>query len=306
MGIRTVIGQGVRKVMKNQLILNIGSESMAFDTADDLTAFLKRNAQISADTLSKLKDLPVEKLEKEAAKTARLYKLVLSQLLQVAEERMSLDMLWRDLDIDILPDEQQWPAILFAVSSHEQLDDDGRREAVERYVEYLRQRRGLIEKLIGLQTGENLDHQDTAEIEADIDAGIFGDKEELLGEDVTAAAMTRSKDYRRLPANKSMSFILEDGGEIPLYLARWKVVIHRTGDGLVLEEDGSRAPFSHGRNTIGRSSTNTIALTGSPLDVSREHLIVDWNGDNKVTLEDVSSKGTWLPQSLLKEAMTAA
>ena len=306
MGIKTAIRGSVRSVMGRKLTLSLGNEQHEFETPEDLKEFLKGRAQISAATLARLKDFPTQRLEHERSKTARLYKTVLGLLLQVVENRMPMDMLWREMDIDVLPDERQWPAILFAISSSDDFDDAAKRESVERFVEYLRQRKALLDRLIELGTGDQPDPLATAEIESMVADGESMDVPSGDDEDDTAAAMTRSRDYRRMPGEREIIVHMQEGDQLPIYLARWKILLRFTGGNLYFEEDGVQLPMESERTTIGRSSQANVALTGAPMDVSRTHLVVAWKGDGRIGLTDVSSKGTWLPGSVLDEAMTAA
>lgn len=305
MGIRTVIGGGVRRVLGKKITLPLGQDALEFDEPSDLQAYLQKNSQVSSGTLSRLKDYTRQRLEHEQSKTARLYKTVLGLLLQVVENRIPLDMLWRELDIDVLPDEQHWPALIFAISSSDEFDDEIKRETVERFVEFLRQRRALLERLIDLQDSKGGDLQATAEIEAMVASG-----EQLVEDpadnDITSAAMTRSRDYRRMPSNRELCITLKEGDQLPVYLARWKIILRNEHGRLIVEDDGTRFPIEHERATVGRSSQAVVALTGAPLDVSRTHLIISWKEQGEVRLTDVSSKGSWLPGSVLNEALTAA
>ncbi|MDX1455425.1 MAG: FHA domain-containing protein [Gammaproteobacteria bacterium] len=306
MGIKTAIRGSVRSVMGRKLTLSLGSEQHEFDAPEDLKDFLKGRAQISASTLSRLKDFPAQRLDHERAKTSRLYKAVLGLLLQVVENRMPMDMLWREMDIDVLPDERQWPAILFAISSSDDFDESAKRESVERFVEYLRQRKALLDRLIEVAASDTPDPLATAEIESMVAEGAPMEAEPDGDEDDTAAAMTRSRDYRRMPGEREIIVHMKEGDQLPVYLARWKILLRYTDGNLYFEEDGVQLPMESERTTIGRSSQATVALTGAPMDVSRTHLVVAWKGDGRIGLTDVSSKGTWLPGSVLDEAMTAA
>lgn len=302
MGIRTVIGSRVKKAMNKGLQLTAGGETKSFENEDEVRAFLKRNAQVSSGTLGRLKDFSLERLEREYAKGSRLYKAILSQLLQVAENRKPLDIVWRDMDIDVLPDEQSWPDILFAVSSHPELSEDAKREALERFVEYLRARKGILSRLLELQgAGSGGDQIDTREIEAAMEAGDAWPVSADDARDVTDADRTRSRDYRRMPAQCDVNLHLAPEGEVPVYLSRWKILIRLSGSGAFVDEDGVRMPLKAGRNAVGRSSQCDIALTGAPMDVSRQHLVIDWQGDGQFILRDESSKGTWIPREYLPE-----
>lgn len=300
MGVRTVIRGGVDRFLGKAIELPLGAEVMRFETEDELKIFLKARANVSAETLAALKELPAERLERHLKRNERICRHVLGLLLQVAEHGTPVDMLWRDLDISELPDEQQWPALLFAVSSSHELSESVKRECVERFVEFLRARKALLLKLVALTGTASLQrHQDTAEFEA---ADHVPPADDDVPEDLTGAAMTRGRDYRRLPGKRDVPIELADDGQVNLYLSRWKVTLSLRGGAAYIEENGNAVPLRQGANILGRSANCDVPLTNAPLDVSRKHLSVDWIEGGKVVLRDLSSKGTWLPGEYLANA----
>lgn len=302
MGIRTVINGRVKKAMRKGLQLTAGGQSWSFENEDEVCAFLKRNAQVSSATLGKLKDFSLSRLEREYANAARLYKAALSQLLQVSENSKPLDLVWREIDINVLPDEQSWPDLLFAVSSHAALSEASKHEALERFVEFLRARKGVLARLLGLAGAATVgEPADTREIEAAIAGGEAWAVPAGGTHDVTDADRTRSRDYRRMPSQCEVSLRLGPEDDAPVYLSRWKLLIRVSGGEAFLDDDGARMPLKPGRNTIGRSSQCDIVLTGAPMDVSRLHLVIDWKGGGEFLLHDESSKGTWIPREYLPE-----
>ncbi|HEX6930360.1 MAG TPA: FHA domain-containing protein [Gammaproteobacteria bacterium] len=298
MGIRTVIQGGVDRFLGKGFELQLGSEALHFETEDQFKIFLKSRANVSAETLAQLKEMPVDRLDRQLQRNERIYKYTLGLLLQVAERGTSVDMLWRELDISELPDEQQWPAILFGVSSSRELSDDLKRESIERFVEFLRARKALLLKLRELAGAPRIErHQDTAEFEAAVDNKPPPDDE--IPEDLTGAAMTRGRDYCRIPADDDVVIGMVDEQRINLYLSRWKITLCMRSGAVFVEEDGNMVPLRRGENSVGRSAGCEVPVTGAPMDVSRRHLIINWLGGGKVLLRDVSSKGTWLPREFL-------
>ncbi|HEX7048356.1 MAG TPA: FHA domain-containing protein [Gammaproteobacteria bacterium] len=301
MGIKTVIRDGVDRLRDKGFELSLGAESLRFETEEEFKTFLKARANVSAETLAKLKEFPPDRLARQLQRNDRLYKHVLGLLLQVVEHGTPVDMLWRELDISELPDEQLWPAILFAVSSNHELPEALKRESVERFVEFLRARKALLIKLEELAGATRIvRHQDTAEFEASLDNVPPPDDEEP--EDLTGASMTRGRNYRRLPAREEVALDLADDQSVNLYLSRWKIsVVMRAGAAFV-EEDGNAVPLSLGDNAVGRSAACDVPLVNAPLDVSRRHLVINWVQGGKLLLRDVSSKGTWIPQEFINTA----
>lgn len=301
MGIKTVIRDGVDRLRDKGLELSLGAERVRFDTEEDFGRFLKAHANVSAETLAQLKEMPLERLRRHQQRNDRLYKHVLGLLLQVVEHGTPVDMLWRELDISELPDEQQWPAILFAVSSNHELSEALKRETVERFVEFLRARKALLVKLEELAEAPRIvRHQDTAEFEASVDNVPPPDDE--APDDLTGASMTRGRNYRRLPARQEVALNLGDDQSVNLYLSRWKISLVMRAGAAFVEEDGNAVPLDLGENAVGRSAACDVPLANAPLDVSRRHLVINWIQGGKLLLRDVSSKGTWIPQEFINAA----
>lgn len=301
MGIKTVIRDGVDRLRDKGLALPLGADVMRFETEDDFKAFLKARANVAAETLASLKEQPADRLARLAQRNDRIYKHVLGLLLQVVEHGTPVDMLWRELDISELPDEQQWPSILFAVSSNHDLPEALKRETVERFVEFLRARKALLVKLEELAGATRIvRHQDTAEFEAMVDNVPPPDDD--TPEDLTGASMTRGRNYRRIPARQEVALNLADDESVNLYLSRWKISIVMRAGAAFVEEDGNAVPLEPGENAVGRSAACDVPLANAPLDVSRRHLVINWVEGGKLLLRDVSSKGTWIPQEFINTA----
>lgn len=299
MGLKTVIQGGVDRFLGKGFELQLGPDLLRFETEDQLKLFLRQRANVSAETLSQLKELPADRLERFLQRNERIYKQTLSLLLQVAEHGASVELLWRDLDISELPDEQQWPAILFAMSSSS-LPEPLKRESVERFIEFLRARKALLVKLLELAGAPRIErHQSTAEFEAIDDVPPPDDGDDDTPEDLTGAAMTRGRNYSRIPAGQEVALDLADDQRVNLYLSRWKISIVMRAGAAFIEENGNIVPLRKGDNAIGRSANCEIPVTSAPLDVSRKHAVIVWLDGGRILLRDVSSKGTWLPQEFL-------
>lgn len=295
MGVRTVIQGGVDRFLGKGFELQLGAETCKFETEDELKAFLKARAGVSASTLATLREMSQERLERHLRRNERVYKHVLGLLLQVAEHRTPVELLWRELDISELPDEQQWPAILFAVSSNHHLSEAIKRESIERFVEFLRARKALLVKLIDLSGPARIErHQNAAEFEADVPAA-----DEEVPADLTSAAMTHGRDYTRMPSGRDVEIVLADDQRVNLYLSRWKISLCLRAGAVYVEEADNAVPLHRGENSVGRSANCEVPLTNAPLDVSRKHLIINWVDGGRLVLRDLSSKGTWLPGELL-------
>ncbi|MDX1444130.1 MAG: FHA domain-containing protein [Gammaproteobacteria bacterium] len=307
MGLRTVIQGGVGKLVNRGYVLELGHHTEVFDDSAEFSRFLKERVGVPADAMSRLRQSRADRLRREIAQTEAVYKLMLQALLRVVENGDPVEVLWRDLDISVLPDEQQWPAILFAVSSSESLPDAMKRETVERFVEYLRARKAMLQQIDLTQENEQVAHgihPETAEVPLEDQPHIAGEGDAPMAkwpladkdnDEVTVAARTQSRNYRRMERGKPLEFRLEDGESLPIYLSRWKIELFYASGALLLEEEGNRTSLPRGEHHVGRSSACEAVLTAAPLDVSRKHLRIENLGEGLVRLTDISTKGSWMP-----------
>jgi len=60
------------------------------------------------------------------------------------------------------------------------------------------------------------------------------------------------------------------------------------------------------RNMMGRHPESDLAVDANFGDVSRAHLVLEWDGAQQFRFMDLSSRGTWLPESLLADVGVAA
>lgn len=312
MGLRTVIQGGVGRLINRGFTLDLGHVSENFADVDEFSAFLRSRTGISAEAMSAIRDLPADRLKRELAQTEATYKQILETLLQVVEQDAPVEVLWRDLDISVLPDEQQWPAILFSVSSSSELTDTMKRETVQCFVEYLRSRKHLLRQVWNTRmenTANSDQHSETVEIQLDAEGAKEGAQQmanwpiaDKGGDDVTIAARTQGRNYQRINRGERITIDLVDGERLPIYLSRWKIELVFVSGSLLVTEEGKQQTLPRGEHSAGRSGSCEVALPNAPLDVSRRHLVIANYGEGHVGLEDVSTKGTWIPREFIERS----
>ncbi|MCP4040441.1 MAG: FHA domain-containing protein [Gammaproteobacteria bacterium] len=111
-----------------------------------------------------------------------------------------------------------------------------------------------------------------------------------------------SDKYLRLPYNKTEDLKLARGNSTDIYLAsyhfRLEVSLHNLR---MVDNTGKTHLLCQGTSTIGRNTNNDIVTDRSFTEISRYHLIIDWNGDDVVQLTDTSSLGTFVIPKYLAE-----
>ncbi len=111
-----------------------------------------------------------------------------------------------------------------------------------------------------------------------------------------------SDKFLRLPHNKTKVLVLKPGGEIEIYMASYRFVLSLSENNLQLTDDNGKTHLLYdGTSTIGRNTNNDIITDRNFTEISRYHLIFDWDGGDKVRLTDMSTLGTFVPPECLEE-----
>lgn len=105
-----------------------------------------------------------------------------------------------------------------------------------------------------------------------------------------------SDQYQRLPHNRTVTIDLARGERMELWLASYRYVLQLAKSSLqLIDAKGKVHLVFQGTSTVGRRGNNDLVTERDMGDISREHLIIDWEGGESVRLTDLSSLGTFVP-----------
>lgn len=261
-----------------------------FDDLEQFGQFLDLRLEVPAATVKQMAALDGHAMTREIRHVSRAYKNAVDIMVRSAETGQSVMRLWRQLDISRVPDDHDWPSILFAIGNADQFPDGFHRVALAHYIRYLDARRNLADSLQHeLQKVEKVGNQ------AVVPLSMRG----LIGEEPRFTT-TRHSVYARLPRRRSITVNFQNQPNLTLYLARNRFLLKQNAGSLqLLGQDGVTYPLHSGRNTIGRSSQCDIRVETSQSDISREHLLIEIGDDGNVSLTDLSSRGTYVPPEIL-------
>lgn len=110
-----------------------GSGVRYFLGENEFVEFLDHSRPVSPEFIRRAKRWDQRRVEREVRRSETLSRGRLD-ILKLP------DGLWRELDVGLVPDENHWPSILFADSSHSESSEYGRC-AIESLLEYLRNRK---------------------------------------------------------------------------------------------------------------------------------------------------------------------
>jgi hypothetical protein len=276
------------------LKLRVGDTSESFASPEELGLFLKARLAVPDERMQEFAKLDERALQREARKMLQAHQNVMDVMVGAKETGELLGNLWRRLDISKVPDDHDWPSILFAVGNDAHIIEAYRREALSLYLQYLENRRDALDSF--------RPHQERRK---GGERSITAASPKEPARDSGPPPSEVLEGFARLPHCHAVEVKFEDKPDITVFLGTNRYHLSKQGEALTLMEDkaGNAYPLKPGRNTIGRSSQCDVHLGNHVSNVSRQHLVVDVSGNRSVNLMDVSSRGTYVrPERLAAPA----
>jgi len=267
------------------LKLRMGDTSENFASPAELAKFLSARLAVPDERMQEFGKYDERALQREARKMLQAHQNVMDVMVSAKETGEPLGSLWRRLDISKVPDDYDWPSILFALGNDARIVEGYQREALSQYLRFLEARRDALDSF--------RPHQERRR--GGEPSRTAAPPKDSVGEQSSSASNVL-EGYARLPHCHAVEVNLEDKPDITVFLGTHRYHLSRRGEAVTLTEDeaGGAYPLKPGRNTVGRSSQCDVHLSSHVNDVSRQHLIVEISGNRRVNLMDVSSRGTYV------------
>lgn len=287
---------GLRRTWPLKLELRGRWEAFADEQSYD--RFLSSRIEVSAPFIEDLATLDSHGLQRQLRHTRRSHKNTVDILVRAMETRTRLRHLWGMLDVDKVPDEHDWPSILFAVGTADRASEVALKLTLTHYIHYLESRRDILESLgRQMRASSRLNDPSQAVVPRAMRAEAAAPSSRFT---------TRLNQlYARLPRRRAVNLDLNVHPEIVIYLARNRFTL-RFAEGVVSlhQQDGLSYEVRAGRTLVGRSAQCEVCLDSASSDVSRQHLLLEMTVGHHVRLTDLSSRGTYLPPDLLERMDT--
>jgi hypothetical protein len=280
------------------LRLEVAGQWQVFADERELERFLRERIDVPAMTIERLASLDGHGVQRELRHTRRTHKNSVDIMVRAMETRTRLRYLWGILDVDKVPDEYDWPSILFAVGSADRVSEGALRLTLTSYIHYLESRREILESL-SREWRSAASHGGSARPVV---------PNAMRREAVPSSARfttRRNQLYARLPRRRAINLDLNQNPEITLYLARNRFTLKLTEGRVELrQQDGVSYPIKPGHNMIGRSANCEVCIDSGHSDISRQHLLIEMTVEHHLRLTDLSSRGSYLPPELLERMDT--
>ena len=279
---------------------------------DGLTEFESRLAyrtKVPADRLHEFLNWPLFKLRRESEHVSRVLKRIAEAVVNSMENPASTNAFLRSLDLKSISRDHDWRAIFSTIRAHESGYDGYKRTVLIRYLQYLSFRKRLLEYIHTRKQGfdETEDNADLTEYPSpppmpSCDTGF----EPTDGEDgLDSDGLRRfTGDFRRVPMGEALEIPMDKGEKIDVMLAGHLFRLIGGHPPSLIDQNGVTYFLKDGRNMVGRHPESDVPVDQNFSDVSRAHLIIEWEGENRVIIIDLSSRGTYIRRTTLEMALT--
>jgi hypothetical protein len=234
-------------------------------------------------------------LKLELKAVSKILKRLAAAVVDATEDIEHADKFLRDLDLRSISRDHDWSAILSTIREQEAGYEGYRRAVLVKYLQYLSFRKRLIEYLTASRRGL----EDTDEYsDITLFAMHFG------AEQAKAGPHGRPGDasFVRLPLGESVDLELPLGHDAGIMLAAHVYRLSGDRPPTFVNQNGVTYMLKTGCNMVGRHPEGDVVIDLNFSDVSRSHVILEWNGDAMVRLIDCSSRGTYVDRDALQRA----
>jgi hypothetical protein len=279
------------------LKFELDGRALSFATLDDFAFSLSGRTQIAADRVANLMQLTPNELRREATDIRDVERRFVDLLADALKDPGAVGELLRGIDANLIAEDHQWRAIMAALVGEGPGFDEYKHLALVKYMQYLAARRDIVKSVYAQRFAgqEPLVGQDAA---------VDGNAKSTLIIDEDAEPDTESSQIRfeRLPRGETVKVRTPSSGALSILLSRHKFQLFGADTPRLTDDNGVNYPLKSGVNVIGRHPDNDVVVGGWYRDVSRKHLMVDTSDSGNLSLTDLSTHGTFLPDALLGNA----
>ena len=279
--------------------LHVGEQILKFCSLSDFEFSLSGRTSVPSNKITGMVKFSVDELKKEALTIKGIEKRFVAMLSKSIEEPTSINRALREMDPQIFSQDYGWRNIIGSLNEGGEELDKFRRIALVKYMQYLSSRQEIIKYLYSEKKRHGKE-----KVNADAENGTSVDfKDTLVLEHTLFEALPhggQNGEMERMPKGEAISLSSSQGKEYEILLSKHKCKI-TIGDNIqFVDPDGRNYTLKQGRNVIGRDSVSTVMLDPAMRDISRLHLVIEIDPENRLQLTDMSAHGTFMAARLLE------
>ena len=279
----------------------VKASAQAEDTLQDFEDRLSARTKVPSERLSDFLGWNEDKVRREARVVTRILKRFAEAVVQSMEQPDSMDGFLAELDLKTISRDHDWRAIFSTVRVQSGTDSrQFKRAVLIKYLQYLSFRKRLLDFIHARKAGlEETDELSSELTRIPTPAGQEESSVVRLG-----VAGVPLEDFERMPLGETVEVDLNDEDVLEFLLARHRFELVGGTHPYVVDRNGVTCFVKPGRNMVGRHPESDLNVDANFADVSRAHMVLEWDGEQQFRLMDLSSRGTWLRRDVL-EAVNA-
>lgn len=289
-------------------VSGVSREAMIPDGPTEFESRLAGRTKVPAERLHEFLNWPIYKLRKESEHVSRVLKRIAEAVVNSMENPASTNAFLSDLDLKSISRDHDWRAIFSTIRAHEGGYDGYKRTVLIRYLQYLSFRKRLLDYIYTRKQGfddvddygDDLTEYPSPPAMATPETGLDGG-DGPLSED---GLRRFTGDFRRMPMGEALEIPIAKGEKLDVMLAGHLFRIIGGHPPSLIDQNGVTYFLKDGRNMVGRHPESDVPIDQNFSDVSRAHIIVEWEGVDRITIIDLSSRGSYIRQKILEVALT--
>lgn len=278
------------------LQLEFPDRSVRFRGMKEFEFALTCRSEFPATRLESLIAMTPAQLERAAQDLRDAERCFSGVLARSVHEPGLIGEFFREIEPKMFSQDHGWREIMEGLVRLGPDFDVYKREALIKYMQYLRARQNILrsvflEKTRGDTTAcmHATRRQEDAAAPGCGDTAIFDLGREAVEEPVP------SGDYATLPKGATVRIDLGGARELEVILAGNRFRVYTGREAYMVDAGNNTYPLYPGKNLVGRYSGCDVVVDSACRSVSRNHLIVDVVSARELLLTDLSSHGTEVP-----------
>ena len=254
---------------------------------------LSARVKVPAERMDGFMRLPHEKLRRECGVVSKVLKRFAAAVAAAMENPDNANSFLDELDLKAVTRDHNWRAIFSTLRSQEAGAESYKQAVLVNYLQYLGFRKRLLEFVYARRQGlEETDGYSELNVQLEQHQGLHALPR--ISEQHSSDGGSTNAQFKRLVLGVPTEYRLEEGSHYDLLLAGHVFRLVGARPPCLLDQNGVMYFLRNGRNLAGRHPESDVAIDANFGNVSRAHLIIEWDGNVTVRLTDLSSRGTFV------------
>jgi len=279
--------------------MNIEGDHYVFQSPQDFEFALNGRTCLPAPKIAALSRLDDNELLREAEAIRAVEQRFAQALSGTLEDITSVGPFLKAIEPTIISQDNNWRSIITALNGVDRVPETYKKIALVKYMQYLTSRQEIVKSLYANRQPRG-DGEKRPANGSSVYRPTARFRDTMLINLSDIADMDRHEiSFSRLPKGETVEIELERDHAVDLLLAKHQCRILLRDRLLFIDQQGHDSTLRPGRSVVGRDAASDVIMDADLRDVSRKHLIVEYDGVGQIKLTDISSHGTSLPPRYL-------